>query len=291
MSLLAILLALSIDRFWESVENVRRFQWFYQYKAWLQARVGERSLWDGAGGPLLTLLLPLLVVALLQMMLVGWLALFGFLFAVAVLVWALGPKDLEREVQAITSAWERGDEETARSKAEAFVEGSLPQGGAAMATAVINGVLSEAVERIMAVLFWFVILGPLGAVLYRLVNLLHKSASGYAGFDASAVMLHGILNALPARLTALGYAVTGNFVEALQGWRSGVVTLQAWWARAKDVLVYAGHGALSLRAWLVAEPTVEGWTNQIQAALALVWRTVIFWLLVLGVITLTYWAA
>lgn len=291
MSLLAILIALSIDRFWESVENIRRVRWFFGYRAWLQARLAQRSLWDGLIGLMLTLAPPLIVVGLLQAVLVGWLAFFGFIFAVFALVWALGPKDLEREVQAITAAWERGDDMTARLKAEAFLETPVPQDGATMATAVIDGVLIQALERMTAVLFWFVILGPFGAVLYRLTTSLRKEPTGYVAYDGAAVVLHGILNWVPARVTALGYAVTGNFVDALQGWRTGAVSLKPWWAGNSDVLVSAGRGALSLRAWLIAEPTVEGWANQIQAALALVWRTVIFWLIVLGVITLTYWAA
>ncbi len=287
MSLLAILLALLVERYLGSLEELRRFEWVAAFADWVRSRLpatGEK--WTQALPVLAAAFLaPLIGVALL-----GWLlwevwGLFYFLFALFVLVYSLGPKDLEAQVEAFVDARERDDRDSAEWYAAELVDSGRPD--VAPADLLLETIFVQAHERLFGVLFWFLLLGPAGALGYRLVVVLEARFGGeQSGFGDSVRRLHGLLAWLPARLVALGYALSGSFVEAMHYWRDEAAK---WPSISRGVLVASGFGALRIEPG-TTEPGSEEETARVREAMSLVRRTLLVWLAILALFVIAGWS-
>jgi len=160
---------------------------------------------------------------------------------------------------------------------------------------LIESMLEMANERLMAVLFWFVILGPMGAIIYRITVELEQRTRGEEnsdGLNEAATRLRAIMNWLPARITALIYAIAGSFVDALRLWKekSGEWS-DDWVASNRGVLIASGVGALNFNHLYAADEELdrEVAKGQVVQALALIRRSIIVWLTVLAFMTLGGW--
>lgn len=293
MTFFALLIGLAIDRLWTSVTAMRSYRWFTQYCARLRQYLGAAHWSDGPLGLLLILLFPLLTVALVQLALTEVSGLLGFLFAVAVLVYSLGPRDLDKDVQRYLNARDRGDVQDAWAAArEINGELTLPADPAALDLPVIEGILVAGHERVLSVMFWFVVLGPVGALLFRLTSHLKTQCRGeepHSGFTRAVELFQAVLAWLPSRLTALGYALVGSFADALFRWREEAAPATGDLpADNRTVLVASGLGALQLEhddsVDLPAYSHLE-----VRAALAMVWRTVILALVLIAIGTFGSW--
>lgn len=299
MTLLAIIIALSLGHFLGHVQELRQFGWFERLSGWVQTNFKAGGEWNGAAGVLLAVLPPVLVVALVQDGLdEGLLGFLGFVFAVLVLLYTLGPRDLDQDAETYIDALETGDEEKARRSARAILETEPPEQAGERTRLVADTLLVKANEAVFAVLFWFALLGPAGAVLYRLAWVLKEKAGVPAeeagAFAVAAGRLHGILAWLPARLLAVGYALVGSFEEAIHAWRN---YRDRWSDRFGDsnvgVLVCAGNGALhrSVERDAPVEDSVELGVEWIRGVLGLIWRTLVLWVTVIALLTLAGWAS
>lgn len=289
MSLIAILFALFIEHFLGSLEELRRFDWFVRFAEGMRSRLPESPLWDGPLGVVLIIGLPVLAVGVVGAALVGLWGLLGFLFAVLVLLYTFGPRDLEAEVEAFADASERGDEESARWHAASLLGGEVPAETERRTGAIIETVLIEAHERVLGIIFWFLLLGPVGAVLFRLSRVLEsRYRDAEAGFGLAAWRLHYILAWVPARICAFSYALAGSFVHAMHNWR------QDLFPRAdtnRGVLVAAGFGALQYEPAEQEDghPDPQIATENVRETLSLVRRAAVIWLVVLAILTLAGW--
>ncbi len=291
MILVTLVLALLAERFLGQYQYLRRYDWFSRYVSAIRARLGAAAFWDGPVGVIVTLAVPLFAVGLMQALLHGvLLSLLGLVFGVVVLLYCLGPRDLDAEAEAYCAAVEAGDAERAQSSASELLGYDAPSDPWTRSRVVTDAVLAQCNERLFAVLFWYALLGPLGAVLFRLAVLLPDSlrpgdAEG-AGYIAAARRLHEILAWLPARLVALSYALSGSFEDAMQGWND---YQQEHAADANSaVLMRTGAGALRLDAEGPApdEQSPEAHVAMVKSALGLMWRTLIIWLGVLLLLSL-----
>lgn len=295
MTLISILAAIVIERFLTHLEHLRWPRWFPRYAGWLHGRLNDLG-WDSRILVLLHVLWPVLAVGLLN----EWLSdemfgLVGFVFATLVLIYCLGPRDLDTQVEDYLAAAAAGDDAGARAIAAELITRE-PPGGEAQHRAVADAVLVQAGRRVFAVLFWFAVLGPVGAMLYRVADLLDEWSrrdQDDAEFMAASARLHGLLAWLPGRLVALGYAVTGSFEDALHAWRAYYNAGPEQDADDMWLLLYVGNGALRLplpdETGAADDPSTEG-PDRVRAALGLVWRTVIAWITVLALLTLSGWA-
>jgi len=208
----------------------------------------------------------------------------GFLLGLVILVYSIGPRELNRETQDYLDACERGDTEGATLYA-AQLTGSAEecQSQAQLNQMVTAAILSEANDRILAVLFWFLILGPVGALLFRLSSQLHRQPQAELDrdFQQATHRLYFILNWLPARIAAFSYALGGSMVDALHN----IKNYPSQWADKfldsnTGTLVAAGLGALQI------DPQNETDTQQVLQALALSNRAIIIWISLIAVMTL-----
>ena len=114
--------------------------------------------------------------------------------------------------------------------------------------ATIESVLENGADAIFAPLFWFIIAGPTGAILYRLTNTLdamwgYKNTQ-YFYFGWATARFDDFLNWVPARLTALSYALLGKSLDAFKCWKNQAHLLDS--PNAGPVMT-AGAGALDIR--------------------------------------------
>lgn len=283
MSFVAMLLALMLDQGLHNLEPLRGPRWFRAYLESLPGLSRAADYWRAGAAVLVIVLAPTVVALFVGHVLDRIWGVFGFLFATAVLLFTLGPRELHREARAYMDAMQAGDEVRAVELARALLGAEPPADSAARTEAVTRTVLAAANDRVFGVLLWFALLGPAGAVLYRTTCFLHRtphSANASPQFRNMVVRLYGILAWLPAHLAALGYALAGSFEEAVSDLRSYYNTCGAqFFQMNSDVLVCAGLGALR-------GMDVEAGIGRMRSALALVQRTLIIWLVVYGLITL-----
>lgn len=243
-------------------------------------------------------------------------------FDVLMLYLTLGFRQFSHYYTDIRDALERGDElEARRMLAEwRHLDASeLPR--TELLRHVIEHSLLAAHRHVFGVFFWFVVLstlglGPAGAVLYRMAEF----ASRYWAFKSRTTdaptnqrlmqvsrRIFGWIDHVPARLTAAGFAIVGNFEEAVNGWRRDA----GLWRHANEGIILASAaGALGVQLGGSAAPGVtpdrsktfgagtdvvdaEGSTpgqeaqlGHLQSVVGLVWRSVVLWMLLLALLTL-----
>ena len=279
MALISIILGLVFDRLFRHLHDLRDLSWFENY-----ARI-IASLFRFTYGPLqlvLILLLPVLLVATIQFLLHDMVFNLPYLvYGVLVFAYCLGPACLSSEVEIYIDARRMGDEDEALHYAGALTERAASASHEQQTIDVTRAILQAACERIFAVIFWFVLLGPVGALLYRLVTNASKQDELNDGLLYAATLIQALMTWAPARMLALGYALTGNFEGALQAYRNRPyepdIALEN-----DDVLINTGLGALR-----DFESTDE--LSSILAARNLVMRATMVWIAVLAVLTLGGW--
>ncbi len=281
MAFLCILLGVILQRSLEQLDQLRQFHWYDRYSQWMLEHLPGLDT-QGASS-IVILLLPIFVATLL---LQGWLddTLFGFfslMFGLIVFLYCLGPDDLDRNVDAYLDAYEQGDNENSQRYASKFMDTASPTSPDHQIPEVMRGILYQANERIFAVIFWFILLGPAGALLFRLSH--YSMAHHNPTLAAAAKKLQAILAWAPAHLLAMAYALTGNYEGASAGFRDK--TPQDDLSRCNYyTLVSAGLGALKDCA-----PGEE--TACIRATRGLVLRSLVVWLATLALLTLIGWIA
>jgi len=241
MEFITILIAIAVENYYRDVGNYRQFGWFRTYCDWVIQKSTSISMIESAGPlSLLILLAPIVVlIAVAESIFAGMGSFFSFIFGVVVLIYSIGPKELSTQVEKYIASLSADDSEGALLHANAFFTGhcfepEISGSPYEIAEIMKRGILLAFNNRILAVLFWFIILGPLGALLYRFtILLMERFAGGYFGYDSepepepesdsefkSAIQrLYMILAWVPARLCVITFAFAGSFSDTLLCWR------------------------------------------------------------------------
>lgn len=215
------------------------------------AQLLERRLWSERAarlrGVLALLVLTIPPVALAAA--VSSIHILSIPWGIAVLYSVLGNRSLQQHAQAVSEALQENDLPLARKRVSLMVGRDTRElDHSKVAAATIESVLENGNDAVFAALFWFVLLGAPGAVLYRLSNTLDamwgNRSPRYHRFGWAAARLDDLLNWIPARLTALSYAFSGDCVAALRCWRRQA---SAWESPNAGPVIAAGAGALRLR--------------------------------------------
>ncbi len=289
MPLIAILISLWANRYPQWVDGWRRPESWYGYADWLRLRVLGLPRWQGLPGLLAFLLPPLLLVALLQWWLRDLpLGLLELLLAVPALLFAHGPARVDHELREFVAAWEQEDMARVHLATQALTgDNETPAQVDRLPEQALAGLFWQGYQRLLGPIFWFVLLGPFGAVLFRLVYI----AKGYAdsrdessqGFGRAVCGLLYGLDWVPVRLAAIAFGLAGSFVHAMQGWKAASVDA---FAGNRGLLVRSGVGALNMPLTDVAPQTVKTTARQ---ARSLVTRSVLCWLAVIALATIIGW--
>ncbi|MDO9244703.1 MAG: adenosylcobinamide-phosphate synthase CbiB [Rhodocyclaceae bacterium] len=167
----------------------------------------------------------------------------------ALLLWlALGGKSLGEHARAIAVPLAAGDLATARERLGLIVSRDTTQlDETGVATAAVESVLENGNDAVFGALFWFFVAGGAGALLFRLANTL-DAMWGYRDarrvyFGWAAARIDDVLNFVPARLTALTYALLGRTRDALACWRTQALR---WSSPNAGPVMAAGAGALKV---------------------------------------------
>ena len=243
---------------------------------------------------------------------------------VAVLYVTLGFRQFSHYFTDIRTALERGDEFEARrllTEWRHLDASELPR--TELLRHVIEHSLLAAHRHVFGVFFWFVVLstlglGPAGAVLYRMTEF----GSRYWAYKNRTVgeptnerlmalsqRLFSLLDHVPARMTAFGFAVVGNFEEAVNCWRRDA---GLWKHPNEGIILAAAAGAVGVQLGGSAAPGVtpdrsktfdlgaavedmqaEGSTPgaipvpaHLRSIVGLIWRSVVLWMLLLALLSL-----
>ncbi len=324
MSFFAVLLALLI----EQLKPLPRENWVHEtLMAWVR--------WTGrnfdAGKPrhtwvvwCVSVLGPCGVVAAIYVVLAHYSLLLGMAFDVALLYLTLGFRQFSHYFTDIRDALDRGDEGEARrllAEWRHLDASELPR--TEVLRHVIEHALLAAHRHVFGVFFWFVVLsavglGPMGAVFYRMAEF----STRYWGYRQMAIeapandallalsqRLFALIDHVPARMTAFGFAVVGNFEEAIGSWRRDA---GLWLHPNEGIILAAAAGAVGVQLGGAAAPGVtpdrsktftagidagaadaQGYTagvppqpGHLQSVVGLVWRSVVLWMLLVALLTL-----
>lgn len=211
---------------------------------------------------------------------------------------AIGLRSLREHAEPVAAHLEAGDLAAARKAVSHLVSrdtGTLD--AERVAAAATESVLENGNDAVFGALFWFMLAGATGVVVYRLVNTLDAlwgyRTPRYRRFGWFAARLDDALNLIPARLTALSYAVAGHCRRAITCWRAQAPT---WDSPNAGPVMAAGAGALGVRLGGPApyhgewhERPALGWGDTADAesprrAVRLVYRAVVIWLVALWLI-------
>jgi AmpE protein len=304
MTLIALLIGLIIERLATQVFHWRRMRWLDRIIDKGFSLTAKLATWPALIPVVLLAVVLVLPVAAVTIALKD--TLFGFphlVLAVVVLFFSLGPNDIGEDVNEYCSALEDNDAERIDQTARTLVEDTLPAAPLERIRCVEEAVCIQANNRLFAVIFWFVLLGPLGplgAWAYRVTDLVRRRAVFQASREEgntatiapirdAAVTLHGWLAWIPARLTALGYAVAGHFDAALAAWRSSEATsADTPSEHSERLLARVGLAALALEPGDGEDLAARG-VRGATAAKRLVFRLLFIWAVIIAAMTLYGW--
>lgn len=291
----------------------------------------------------LTVGLPALGVLIIHWLLIkfiGWPA--AVVWNVAVLYVTLGFRQFSYHFTDIRDALDSGDEALARQLLADWQQvdaSDIPR--SEIIRHVIEYSALAAHRHVFGVLTWYVLLaalglGPMGAVLYRMAEFAVRywKRPRYPSKPASSatelVILPSVsthlrqvtasawwaIDWLPARLTALGFAVVGNFEDAIDCWRHYAQQLPTLDNANDGVILAATSGAVNVRLGgetlqprsaaasgsapdsasgdgasefpnTISTPGREPELAHLRSVVGLVWRCVVLWMLLLALLTLS----
>lgn len=298
MSLLALLFALACERGLTHLFHLRELRWL---DGWFDR--GDRMLGGRRGPPTLLAAVALIALPVLPIVLLAralepqyLLGLPHFALSVFVLLFSFGPRDLKDEVDDYVAALERHDRDQGLRNARELLESSPTAHGSATREAVEEAIFIQANNRIFGVIFWFMVLGPAGAWLYRVSDLLRRRSAFesarqglprvHGDLGDSVTLLHGLLAWLPARLAALSYALAGSFEDAVGNWGTAVDRAStALLDRAEDLLARVGKGSLQPSLAGIAPERLD--LETARGAWRIVYRSLWIWLVVVALLVVT----
>jgi adenosylcobinamide-phosphate synthase len=241
----------------------------------------------------------------------------AFAWNVLIVYLTLGFRHYSHYFTSIQIALNAGDEATARSLlAEWTRVDTVGMDSTEIARLAVEKALVTTHRNVFGVFFWFLMpLGPACAVMYRVAEYLarawnepdHMRGEAFGQFAARAFYW---IDWLPVRLTAVAFAVVGNFEDAIYAWRNFA---HRWSDEAKGIILTAGGGAMGVRLGTPYEnasglalpadaatvdssdieaevlPGEQPNVRALQSTVGLVWRALLLWMMLLLLLSSAVW--
>jgi len=288
MTIIAILLAFGLCHFVRELGRIRNSTWLTSWVDFSNGAFGKLPLWPGVTGFLVIAAVPLIILLLLNQLLMSALGTTGaFLLALAVLIYSFGPRDLDTDVADIVEA---EDEAARRQALEQLLRTPVPETTSITREMTVEAVFQEALRRWFGVIFWFAVLGILGAFLYRMVDWLAGEDHDLSAEQKDLFRrLRQIMDWPAAQLMTLSLAIATDFDSVFAAWKQyhdeqghGLFEGNNGFllASARSI-VLTGHAARDGYA-----DQIEGPMLCLQQAMDLAWRVLGVWLTVLALLLL-----
>jgi adenosylcobinamide-phosphate synthase len=305
MSLISLISAFLLEQLQPLSSRKYLYTWLNAYVDFFQRHfnAGERK--HGRIAWILALAVPLFIVTGIHWILIGANPIFAWAFSVLVLYLTMGFRKFSHYFTDIHKALRDNELDKARTLlGEWSGESCSELSSQEVARVTIEHALLATHRNVFGVVFWFIIfmmlgLGPIGAILYRLALFLgeqwgKQDEAEYGNFGAFARQAHHIMEWLPLRLTAATFAIVGNFEDTAYCWRNQAAT---WPDAEAGILLTSGAGALGVKLGqtivLNEEPVFrpeigtgdDADADYMQSTIGLVWRALVFQLIVLMMLT------
>jgi AmpE protein len=301
-TLIAVIVVLIAGHAVQSLAALRRFDWLVEWRRYVGGQSEAEGALNGRIGLLLVIGLPVLLIGLLQLALrqslwgVPW-----FVFAVLLLFYCWGPRDLDLDVESIVDAPDAAHKRDAAANllsATSSPESATPtsDGSGLDGHVLVEAVFNGALRRWFGPLLWFLLLGPAGAFAYRIIALLaidpaHADAPIAQREDARWLL--SLLDWPVAQLMTFALALAANFDAVFGAWRdwhAGGVRLDTGFLGAAgrasvDIEIADDDTDLPDGSALAATPALL----ELRDAMSLVWRMLLLWLAVIALFVIAHW--
>ena len=243
MTFIILLLCLGLERFLHRGNFLARFNWFEQYVSKINELTKNNSWSQQYFIPLLFVVLPIVVpVAIIYFLSATFIqGLLAFLIGAVVLFYCLGPINIFDTKQ------------------------------------IHQPIFWQANESLFAVIFWMALLGPIAALVYRLVERSAHIHPSYPALGKSAQQVRALLDWLPVRLFSILFALAGNFVQTSHFCLDYLLRDVSF---NRELIEKSGRIALGL------DETTEFTNENYDSALRLIDRDLILFLIIVFAVTL-----
>lgn len=289
--LATVLMAVILDRLLPDRHGMKPFVWYRDWAESVEERFNGGKRIHGVGAVAIALVPIVVGVWMLSYILgqIGWIL--RIAFDVVVLYLCLDLYRLGKSAGGVSDALDAGDVREANDQLRELTGKSAPDlTETGIARATIEGVLKQGNSLLISPIFWFILLGPFGAVLQRLSAILdmlwgHRYER-FAEFGWAAARFDDLMGWIPARITALSYALMGSFEDALHCWRRRI---GVWSDINSGPLLASGFGAMHMQNCDALaddleyderppELSVVPDSGHVRRVVALVWRVLLLWL-------------
>lgn len=228
----------------------------------------------------------------------------ALLFNIGIVYLTMGFRQFSHAYSDTLDALRAGDVERARANVARWTgtsaEGLAPN---ELARLAIERGLFSAHRHVFGVIAWFALFGAGGAVFYRITAMLRdhwglRPDDEGSRFGRFSTAVFEWCDWIPARLTAVSFAVVGDFEDALYCWRTQA---QSWPDRSEGIVLASGAGAIGVRlgSTLGSMEAVhlrsdigtgeEADAELMTSSVGLVWRALVLWLFVILVVSAASW--
>ncbi len=315
MTLFSILLVLLIEQFKPLRADNPVYAWIRMFAARIEHSFNAGQPEHGRMGWLV-----MMSVLVVPVLLVYWLlALLGplaqFAWSVLIVYLTLGFRHYSHYFTAIQGALNESDlTEARRLLAEWTRQDVRDLDSREVARLAVENALITTHRHVFGVFFWLLLpIGPAGAVIYRVAEYLargwNRPEMKEESFGTFAKKAFDLIDWLPARLTAIAFAIVGNFEDAIYAWRNFA---RRWSSHTTGIILSAGGGAMGVRLGTPAEyapgvpevdvtayessvgdaeilPGEEPSIRALQSTVGLIWRALLLWILMLLLVSVANW--
>ncbi|MFI4982185.1 MAG: CobD/CbiB family protein [Nevskiales bacterium] len=301
MFLFSIVLALLLEQFQPLAHQRYVREPLARFGHFLEEHFNDGQRHHGMIAWLIALLPAVLLMLALQILLARMQPVLALLLNVLVLYLTMGFRQFSHFFTDIHLALRMGELDRARALLGDWRGKNAERlSSQEVARLAIEEALLASHRHVFAPLVCFVLLGPAGAILYRLALFFRGQwgAEEFGAFGDTARRAFSIIDWLPLHCTAAAFAMVGNFEDAVYCWRTQA---GSWPDKSSGILLASGAGAIGVRlgqplqetGGFIERPELglgeEADADFMQSTIGLVWRSLVLCVLLLALFWIASW--